>query len=278
MIKDISIVLDSIDLEKSAAFLNTAVAIAERWQAHATITLLTPGPLAAAEFAPIGAFYVTKEELAHDEGERIAKIRDAIHGAKCTIDVRGLHDDVAWLPGDVRRSRQLSDLIIAGAIYSWEVPWLRRRVLDTLLLSAGTPILLLPDGGTLEKVKHAVFGWKPSPEANRALHDLVTIAEPGATIDIVMVEGASHARAGGADAASEVVRHLSVHGFAAEVHILEHEAWQTVAGQLQNFAITRKANLVAIGGYAHARMREVWLGGVTHDAIAETQLPILLAH
>ena len=205
-------------------------------------------------------------------------MRELVEGAKGPVDVRGFHDDVAWLPGDVRRSRQLADLIVVGSIYSWEVPWLRRRVLDTLLLSSGTPILLLPEDGTLEKVEHAVFGWKPSPEANRALHELVAIAEPGALIDVVMVDGGDHPHGGGVDAGAEVVRHLTSHGFKVEVHVIQLEAWQTVAGVLQTFAIGRHANLLVIGGYAHSRMREVWLGGVTYDVIAETELPVLLSH
>lgn len=278
MFKDLMIVIDNFDQEKSRGFLQAALALAERCKAHATVTLLTPGPLAAAEFAPIGAFYVTEEALARDEADRISRVRELVKDAKCSVDVRGFHDDVAWLPGDVRRSRQLADLIVAGSIYSWDVPWLRRRVLDTLLLASGTPILLLPEEGTLEKIEHAVFGWKPSPEANRALHDLVAIAEPGALIDVVMVDGASHPHSGGIEAGAEVVRHLTSHGFNVEVHALQLEAWQTVAGVLQTFAIGRRANLLAIGGYAHSRMREVWLGGATHDVIAETELPVLLSH
>lgn len=227
----------------------------------------------------MGAFYVTEDALRRDETEQIGRIHSLIEDVNCPVQVCGFHDDVAWLPGDVRRNRQITDLIVAGSIYSWEVPWLRRRVLETLLLSSGTPLLLLPDEHrALGKVKHAVFGWKPSPEANRALHDLVAIAEPGATIDIVMIGENEHASDPRLEAATEVEQHLVRHGFEVTVHALQLGEWQTIAGELQRFAVTQGADLLAIGGYAHSRIREVWLGGVTHDVIAEAELPVLLSH
>lgn len=277
MIKDLTIVIDNVN-PKSADFVKSALSMAERWHAHARIALLTPGPLAAAEFAPLGAFYVTEESLRKDETDRIGALHKLVEGVDCPVDVRGFHDDVAWLAGDVRRSRQIADLIVAGSAGSWEIPWLRRRMLETLVLSSGTPLLLLPEGATLGKVGHAVFGWKPSPEANRALHDLIAIAEPGALIDVAMVDGDEHPRGTAVEAGDEVVRHLGCHGLEAEVHVLQLETTQTVAGVLQAFAVQRRADLLAIGGYAHSRLREVWLGGVTDDVIFETKLPVLLSH
>lgn len=277
MIKDLMIVIDNAE-QKSAAFLDAAIAIAERNSADARVTLLTPGPLVAAEFAPFGAFYVTERSLAQDEAERVAKLRKLVATAKISVDIRGFHDDVAWLSGDVRRSRQLADIIVAGSPHCWEISWLRRRVIETLLLSSGTPLLLLPEDGTLGPVEHAVFGWKPSPESNRALHDLVAIAEPGALIDVVTVDDEVHSRADPNAAGAEIERHLTRHGLKVALHALQLESWQTVAGVLQSFAIARNADLLAIGGYAHSRMREVWLGGVTQDVIAESALPVLLSH
>lgn len=278
MIKDLTIVIDNVHA-KSAAFLKAAISMSEQWQSHARVTLLTPGPLAAPELAPVGAYFITEESLRALEAERIAAARAIVEGATCPVEVCGFHDDVAWLVGDIRRDSRIADLIVAGSIYSWEVPWLRRRLIETLLISSGTPLLLLPTSNRpLGKVRHAVFGWKPSREAVRALHDLVAIAEPGARIEVVSIDAASEHGAAGGESGSEVRRHLVRHGFEVAVHDIARESWQTVAGALQAFAVEREADLLAIGGYAHSRVREIWLGGVTQDVIAEAELPILLSH
>lgn len=272
MLKDLMIVVDNVD--KCATFLRHGLAIAEQARAHAKVLLLTPGPLASSGLAPFLTLYASEETLRLEEAKRIAALHRLVEGAKCPVEISSFSDDVAWLPGDVRRSPHLADLIVAGPIESWEVGWLRRRTLETLLLSSGTPLLLLPEQRTLGKIRHVVFGWKASAEANRVLHDLIAMAQPGATIDVAMVRdgAASDAEAG------EVERYLTHHGFKVSLHWLQMESWSSVAGLLQVFAINRHADLLAIGGYAHSHIREVWLGGVTHDVIAETQLPILLSH
>ena len=56
-------------------------------------------------------------------------------------------------------------LALGHPLLGWQAPCrfvcVRRLgcLLDTLLLASGTPILLLPEGGTLEKIEHAVCGW-----------------------------------------------------------------------------------------------------------------------
>jgi nucleotide-binding universal stress UspA family protein len=47
---------------------------------------------------------------------------------------------------------------------------------------------------------------------------------------------------------------------------------------LQRFAEESKADLLAIGGFAHSRAREILLGGVTRDLTGENHLPLLLSH
>jgi nucleotide-binding universal stress UspA family protein len=122
-----------------------------------------------------------------------------------------------------------------------------------------------------------VVGWKPSREASRAVHDLVALAEPGAQIDLVMVD-AEAGSAGHDKRAVEVERHLVRHGFKVTLHTSRRESWKTVAQMLEHFAVQRGADVLAVGGYAHSRAREVVLGGVTRDLIAQSRLPVLMAH
>jgi nucleotide-binding universal stress UspA family protein len=171
-----------------------------------------------------------------------------------------------------RRSRQLADLILVGGPEEWETGWLRRRVLETAILGAGTPVLILPAGKDLASVRHAVLGWKPGPEANRAVHDLVAIAEGGATVDIVIVD-----QEAGHDAGDELCRHLGRHGLAPAIHRLATDG-MSEADVIHGFALRNKADLLVTGGFGHSRFREVCFGGVTRYLIEDAQLPVMLSH
>lgn len=273
MIKDLLIAIDNS--AGSEPFLDTAIEFAGRLGAFAQVTMLSPGPLAAAEFAPFGAIYIPEDTLREQEAERLAEIRARLTPAKVPFELRGIADDIAWVAGDLRRNRPLADLLVVGPADGWEVPWLHRRAIETLLLSTGTPLLLLPTGSKLGAIGHAVLGWKPSREAIRTVHDLVAIAAPGATIDIVVVDEKPR-DAAGQPGVADLLKHLARHGFNATAHAVATS--DTTAEALETFALKRGADLLAVGGYAHSRMREVVLGGVTHNLIGGARLPVLLSH
>ena len=47
---------------------------------------------------------------------------------------------------------------------------------------------------------------------------------------------------------------------------------------LMDEAGRRKADLIVMGGYSHARLRERLLGGVTYSLMHEAPIPLLMAH
>lgn len=273
MIKDILAIVDNAG--QAAPFVQEVLAFAELHGAHVEIAALTPGPYLAPELLPFGVAYVPDDILAKDDKQKVDAVAALVGNAECPVSVFGLHDDIGWLAGDVRRSRQIADLILIGAAEHWETPWLRRRVIETSILSSGTPTILMPPAARLTAIRHAVLGWKPSPEANRAVHDLVRFSEPGAHIDIVMAVDGKRERAerdGG-----EIRRHLARHGLDAALHILPTDGTSD-ADVVHSFAMRSRADLLAIGGFGHSRVREIILGGVTRGLIAEALVPVMLSH
>lgn len=272
MIRDLIAIIDCPD--RSSAFIDGVLAFAGHQQAELGIVLLTPGPLASPTLAPLGGLHVPAEALARDEAERLAALRARCHSAPVTVTVHGLRDEVAWLAGDLRRHRPVADAILIGGSEGWSVPWLRRRVIETLVLASGTPLILLPQDRHLTRIRRAVIGWTPTPEAMRAVHDLIRIAEPGAEIDIVTITGHNDSLD---ESASEVQRHLARHGFVAQALAFANED-RLEAELLQKFAMDAGADLLALGGFGHSRIREIALGGVTRTLIDGTTLPVLLSH
>ncbi|MCX8475483.1 MAG: universal stress protein [Sphingomonas sp.] len=270
MIRDALAIVDNAG--SAAPFISRVLAFAEERQAQAEIAVLTPSPYFAEALLPLGGMYVPEDVLARDDRSKVDAIAALVKEAHSKASVFGLHDDVAWLAGDVRRSRQVADLILIGGPEEWETLWLRRRVLETSILASGTPTVILAEGRSLGAVRRAVLGWKPSAEANRAVHDLVAIAAEGARVDVVVVD--QELRADGGD---EVCRHLDRHGLGPVLHRLEAEGMHE-ADVIQGFALRGAADLLVIGGFGHSRFREVCFGGVTRYLVDHAQVPVMLSH
>jgi nucleotide-binding universal stress UspA family protein len=273
MIKSVLAVVDNGTV--AASFLRVVKNYAELNEATLEVAVLTPAPMTSPALAPFGALYVPEVVLMGEDAANVAAVETCLADAECPRQVFGFHDDVAWLAGDLRRSRQVADLIVVGAAVTWSTPWLRRRVLQTLIRASGTPVLILPKDGYIAQVNRAVLGWKPSPEATRALHALIGLARPSAAIDVVTVGDTLHRCERDHDAHAEVTRHLERHGFKAEGHWIVNSD-KVEADTLALYAKTTKADILVIGGFAHSRMRDIVLGGVTRDLIEQNERPVLV--
>lgn len=263
------------DPDKAEAFLHILCAMAERLDAHLEIVALTLAPVAYPSIAPLGSLYVPERVLKGDEDDRLARIRTIVSRVGDRANVSGLHDDVAWLTGDLRHSRPVADLVVIATDESWTIDWLRHRVIRTLVMSAGAPVLLLPPGRSLGTVTHGVLACQSSPEVMRALHDLLSIVEPGAKVDVLTIGVPPDTLSDRRRMSEEVVRHLRRHGLAAEA--LWRNDGESVADQLQTYALENGADLLVIGAYAHSRVREIVLGGVTQALVDNPRLPVLLS-
>jgi nucleotide-binding universal stress UspA family protein len=53
---------------------------------------------------------------------------------------------------------------------------------------------------------------------------------------------------------------------------------RSVAAALQDAAIAGGAQLLALGGFGHSRVRDFVLGGATKGVLQDLRLPVLLSH
>ena len=274
MIRSISTVID--DPDKGQAFLCELLERARAADIYTYLTLMTPAPMLSTRIAPFGGLYIPEAELRSDALAAIASIRAAAGADYDRLLVKGIYGDVSWLAHDLRNDDDIADLALIGPEETWNVPWLRRQSIETLLLASGTPLMLLPQGRTLPALRHIVLGWKPSAQAVHAARAIVALADPAARIEIVTVGAAPAESDRGPKARCGVGDYLRRHGLEATCHWIEGADCEATA--LQDFAIERGADVLAIGGFGHSRVREIVLGGVTRDLIGHCRLPALLAH
>jgi nucleotide-binding universal stress UspA family protein len=273
MIKDILAVVD--DGARAQGFLETVVELAAAREATLEVAALTPAPMASPAMAPFGALYVPEVVLMGDDAATVERVRGYLAAAGSSAEIFGLHDDIGWLAGDLKRKRQVADVIAIGARETWATPWLRRRVAETLVRGSGTPLLILPEGQTLNPIRRAVLGWKAGPEATRAMHALVPLAEPGAMVDVVTVGTTVHSCEHETEPHAEVKRHLLRHGFDAKGHWIVNDE-KTEADTLMLYAQEIEADVIVIGGFARSRIRDILLGGVTRDLVEHSGIPVVI--
>lgn len=210
------------------------------------------------------------------EAERVKTVSAMTASANAQVRVVGLHDDLAGLARRAGRAGPIADLIVIGDADLWDTPWLRRHTVEATIMGGGSPLMILSGATSSAPIRQAAIGWKDTPEARRAVHDLVALIEPGAKVAVVGIARDDAEMAEFRESANEVVRHLHRHGFEAEAHGLLDNG-RSDAEALEGFALRHGAQLLAIGAFGHSRLREVVFGGVTRSLIERPRLPLLLA-
>lgn len=193
----------------------------------------------------------------------------------------GLDGD--WLAPDghpvaavVQRSRA-ADLVIAGQTdLNDPDSWVSERFPETLVMSAGCPVLVVPYAGRFASLGERVLvAWDGSREAARALHDAMPFLGHAAH---VTVAGVSTSATPPADVVScpDIAALLTWHGVpSVDIARLSGE---TVGDALLSHAADRGYDLLVMGAYGHARWHEMVLGGTTRTVFETMSVPVLMSH
>lgn len=256
--------------------LDAAVALARLHNAHLGVTVLSERLLMFNDFDTMGLQYLDND-IDERHRARLADVRLAVADAPIWVDVRGFCEDPAALPWFANVEGRHADVVLIAAADGWANRGVRRRVVEGCLLGARAPVLLVPSSWRPAPIRHAVLGWNGSAEAAQAARALIAVAEPGARIDVAVVDGEAALTPGGRIPGSDIARHLACHGLIAETAPLTSTDGH-VATRLTQAALESGADLLALGGYGHSRFREIMLGGVTRALIETQPLPILMAH
>ena len=199
-----------------------------------------------------------------------ASTEATLEGVTCSIEVPALA--YPELVGRLTARARLSDLTILDA-EAREVD-LDRDLIDGVLFGSGRPLLVVPAGCDVFSARRIVVAWDGSAQAARAANDALPFLRAAEAVEIVSVVGEKDLST--TVAGAEFAPHLARHGVTVSVTNVpvEGDAAQTLRRQVGLVG----AEMLVMGAYRHSRLKEWFLGGVTHALLTRPPVPLFLAH
>jgi len=155
---------------------------------------------------------------------------------------------------------------------------LTRRLAEDVVLGSGGPILLLPYAGTpVELGANVAIAWNAGREAARAVRDALPILATASRVTVVSMAHERDTQAAMAQSHVRLAAYLAAHAIEAQFKCLvgtSDEPGELLLSQAADVG----ADLIVMGGYGHARVRELVLGGTTRTMLESMTVPVLMSH
>ncbi len=166
-----------------------------------------------------------------------------------------------------------SDLIVLGR--PRHVDYMPKMLLDDLLMGCGRPLVFAPERFKKDSINTVAIGWKETPEAARALTAAMPLLEK--VNKVVLLHIAEKGSSATPRSLEHLARELKWHAIEAETHVIS-DTVHDATFQLSKAAIDLDADLLVVGAFGHARLRELIFGGVTESLLEQANLPVFMLH
>ena len=272
-------VMVSLALDQSnEARLQVAGELAERFEAAIV-------GVAAARFAP--PLYFTDGAEAQrliDESEASVERRLAGLEAQFRAATRNRGGHVEWRSATdfparfVLAQARCADIVVSGGQSSVFSDAFALASPKDLVMQAGRPLLVVPDGANWLDLRSVLVAWKDTPEARRAVSDALPMLRKARDVTIATIPERDDDRSVVMAGITDVAAWLARHGVTATARVSEAVRNEPAAAQLEKIAGDVGAGLIVAGAYGHSRFRELILGGVTQYLVTQSARSVLLSH
>lgn len=145
--------------------------------------------------------------------------------------------------------------------------------LEAVLFESGRPMLVAPPEAPEDFGANIAILWNGSTETARTIAMGMELLRQAERVLVVTVEGAFVP----GPSAAEMAEGLARHGLAVKSAVQQRgrrSAGEAMLAEADAFG----ADLVFKGGYTSSRLRQMILGGPTSHILAESALPVFMAH
>jgi nucleotide-binding universal stress UspA family protein len=148
---------------------------------------------------------------------------------------------------------------------------------EFVMLNAPRPVLVIPSAGQFGQVgRHPLIAWDGGMQATRAVTAALPLLRQADNVTVAIFNPDNRLGTHGEQPGADIALYLARHG--VKVEVAQEKTGIDIGNALLSLAADRGADLLVMGGYGHARFREVLLGGVTLTVLRTMTIPVLLAH
>lgn len=229
--------------------------------------------------SPISGFLINVEAMA-----RAAEDRSGAECARLQTLMEGVgrsNSDLSLASHKVVLGAALDAAAIEARLFDLALlPWSAdtasaQDMAQAVVFGAGVPTILVPESAQAAPLKHIAIAWDGSRVAARALCDALPLLSADGRVSVLTIQGEKSL--GDGSPAQTLAASLERRGYAATAVTAALEG-RHIAQALQDTALSQGAQLMAMGGFGHSRLRDFILGGATMGVFANLRMPVLLSH
>jgi nucleotide-binding universal stress UspA family protein len=262
----------------TAGILESAASLAQDHDAHLTGVFMQPLPASTPPemFARGQGIWdvidAHRAQLEGIEADHRTLFADTVrrHG------IRSEWRSVPYLSGDVEVHARYADLAVVARPDSAGQTASPPGLVESLVLTSGRPVIVLPPRGTVFGVRRILVGWNAEREAVRAVADALPLLVRAEVVEVLVIDPEGRRAAHGEEPGADIARYLARHGVHVEVRRLSSGS-EDVGHVLLSHAADFGADLVVMGAYGHSHLNEWIFGGATRTALREAGLPVLMS-
>lgn len=268
-----------------SARMDAAVALAAREDAHLT------GLYCVGEFLLPGWADVPGQVLAEQRRRETERAETVLGGFREKAEKAGISYEtrMAEVPADsvadeVAVNARYVDMAILGQTDPDEIPTGGRHIVETVVMGAGRPVLVIPyiglpnaaDGGAALGRK-VVVAWDAGRESTRAVNDALPLLEKSDSTQVVAINPTTSFQKHGEEPGADIGLHLARHG--VNVDVQHYNVGDLGPGDaLLSRVSDENADMLVMGAYGHSRLRELVMGGATQTVLQHMTVPVLMSH
>lgn len=255
--------------EAAARLLDAAAQLASLVGEAARLSVLAPREEVRAWVVPDETSQGHRGPIAAEAGPlRSAFERWAARTGRAGADVRWSEMD-GLAPAAIAERGARSDFVVTELPSDAEAG--ARRVLRAALFGTDRPVLVVPTKPTFRPFgRRVAIAWRNDKQAARAVIPVLRWLTAADDTHVLM-----GLQPGATD--PEIPRVFLEHGINAELHRLalgSRPFGQVLLTKVHEL----RADLLVMGAYAHAPLRELILGGTTRYILEHTDIPVLMRH